>query len=126
MRPLASDVLTGPCVFTSFIIWRCWLLPLPVADYRVALAHGLADLDNATNPFESALFGHTHSMGWFNRYQVPFQRRVRVTMQCQRGHGAFWVRVGGLENAPITWGNLQVRLTGTLLSWTDGSGLTIS
>ena len=85
-----------------------------VADYRVALAHGLADLDNATSPFESALFGHTHSMGWFNRYQVPFQRKVRVTMQCQRGHGAFWVRVGGLENAPITWGNLQVRLTGTI------------
>ena len=85
-----------------------------VADYRVALAHGLADLDNATDPFESALFGHTHSMGFFNRYQVPFQRKVRVTMQCQRGHGAFWVRVGGLENAPITWGNLQVRLTGTI------------
>ena len=36
----------------------------PAIQYAIALAHGLAAKDNGTYPFQSALFGHTHNMGW--------------------------------------------------------------
>ena len=67
----------------------------PAVDYKIALAHGTAARDNATTfPFASEMFGHTHTMGWYSQYNIPFRRRVRVTMQCD-GRSVFWFRVGG-------------------------------
>jgi hypothetical protein len=80
----------------------------PAVDYKIALAHGMAARDNAsTFPFASDLFGHTHTMGWYSQYNIPFQRRVRVTMQCD-GRSTFWFRVGGAEDVPIRVGHFQL------------------
>eukprot|EP00656_Telonema_subtile_P057187 TRINITY_DN9350_c0_g1_i1.p1 TRINITY_DN9350_c0_g1~~TRINITY_DN9350_c0_g1_i1.p1 ORF type:complete len:369 (-),score=83.37 TRINITY_DN9350_c0_g1_i1:119-1225(-) len=81
--------------------------PSAAVDYPVALAHGLAPEDNGTYPFQSEIFGHTHNMGWYNTYQIPFSKAVRVTMQCSEA-SSFWFRVGGAQNLPISIGNLQL------------------
>jgi hypothetical protein len=57
--------------------------------------------------------GHTHNMGWFNKWAVPFRRRVRVTMTCSVT-SPFWYRVAGAENYPIAVGNLQLPPTAKL------------
>ena len=51
--------------------------------------------------------GHTHNMGWYNRYQIPFQSKVKITMTCNVD-SPFWFRVAGVENYPIIVGDLQL------------------
>jgi hypothetical protein len=53
------------------------------------------------------MFGYTHTMGWHSQYNIPFRRRVRVTMQCD-GRSVFWFRVGGAEDVPIRVGGFQL------------------
>jgi hypothetical protein len=80
----------------------------PAVDYTVALAHGISSRDNTTTfPFSSSLFGHTHTMGWYSYYKIPFQQRVKVTMQCT-GKSTFWFRVGGAEDVPIAVGDFEL------------------
>ena len=80
----------------------------PAVDYTVALAHGISARDNATTfPFSSSLFGHTHTMGWYSYYKIPFQKQVKVTMQCT-GKSTFWFRVGGAEDVPIAVGDFEL------------------
>ena len=52
-------------------------------DYTVSLVHGLAPAENRTWPWQSELFGRTLIMGFFNTYQMPFQKSVRITIQCE-------------------------------------------
>jgi len=76
-------------------------------DYSVSLAHGLAPEDDGAWPWQSERFGHTHNMGWYNRYQIPFQSKVKITMTCNVD-SPFWFRVAGVENYPIIVGDLQL------------------
>jgi hypothetical protein len=76
-------------------------------DYNVSLAHGLSTDDNGTYPWQSERFGHTHNMGWYNMYLIPFEHRVRVTLTCSVD-SPFWFRLGGVENYPIAVGHLQL------------------
>ena len=66
----------------------------PAVEYTLSLAHGLALEDHGSYPWEAELFGHTHDMGWFSTYQVPFERRVRITMLCSQS-SPFWFRAAG-------------------------------
>ena len=82
-------------------------------DYTVSLAHGLAPEDNQTWPWQSSVFARTHITGYFNEYQIPFQKRVRVTIQCDV-ETRFFYRLGGAENLPVAIGNLQLPPTARL------------
>ena len=53
----------------------------PAVDYTVSLAHGLAPEDDGAWPWQSERFGHTHNMGWYNRYQIPFQTAGKKTLK---------------------------------------------
>ena len=76
-------------------------------DYTVSLAHGLAPEADGIYPFEAKTFGHTHTTGWYNTYQIPFSHRVRVTITCSQPSPLFY-RVAGMENVPVIIGNLQL------------------
>jgi hypothetical protein len=79
----------------------------PAIDYNVSLAHGLSEDEHGTYPWQSERFGHTHDMGWYNLYQIPFEKQVKVTMTCSVDT-PFWFRLGGVENYPIAVGNLEL------------------
>ena len=59
------------------------------------------------------MFARTHITGYFNEYQIPFQKRVRVTIQCDV-ETRFFYRLGGAENLPVAIGNLQLPPTARL------------
>ena len=59
------------------------------------------------------MFARTHITGYFNEYQIPFQQRVRVTIQCDV-ETRFFYRLGGAENTPVAIGNLQLPPTARL------------
>lgn len=79
----------------------------PAVDYLVSYAHGLSPHQDGVYPWQSQTAGHTHTMGWYNTWAIPFQRRVRVTMTCSQS-SAFWYRVAGAENYPIAVGALSL------------------
>ena len=79
----------------------------PAVDYLVSYAHGLSPHQDGVYPWQSQTAGHTHTMGWYNTWAIPFQRRVRVTMTCSQS-SAFWYRVAGAENYPIAVGELSL------------------
>jgi hypothetical protein len=71
--------------------------PLPPSvDYAVSYAHGLSPNQTAVFPWQSDTAGHTHDMGWYNRWAVPFERRVRVSRTCSVDT-PFWYRIAGAE-----------------------------
>eukprot|EP00658_Telonema_sp_P-2_P038386 TRINITY_DN27557_c0_g1_i3.p1 TRINITY_DN27557_c0_g1~~TRINITY_DN27557_c0_g1_i3.p1 ORF type:complete len:387 (+),score=66.17 TRINITY_DN27557_c0_g1_i3:135-1295(+) len=82
-------------------------------EYPIPLAHGLAPEDAASFPWEARTFGHSHTTGWYNSYQIPFTQRVRVTMQCSEP-GPIYFRVAGAENLPMVIGRLDLPPTSKL------------